>query len=354
MPRRSGRATGWKVAVIVLALFLGISLLLNLGSLVGSMLNAPAGAAGRSSIPLEEITLENNDSHHKVLVVPVEGMIAESSFGGGVDMVRHIKDQLDLAAKDRRVRAVILKVNSPGGEVLASDNINRAIEGFQNETGKPVVAVMGSLAASGGYYVSAPCRWIVANELTITGSIGVIMQSFNYRGLMDKVGLRVEVFKSGKFKDMLSGTKKETEVTAEERQMVQGMVDETFARFKEVVATGRQAAHEANQSNSGDQGRALVENWTEYADGRILSGREAYERGFVDELGSFQTAVERALALTGIDSANVVQYQPIFSLGSLFRLMGESRAATVKVDWGLEPPRLQAGLLYFLSPTYVQ
>jgi hypothetical protein len=74
----------------------------------------------------------------------------------------------------------------------------------------------------------------------------------------------------------------------------------------------------------------------------------------VDELGSFQTAVERAMALSGIDSANVVQYQPIFSLGSLFRLMGESRFKTVKVDWGVEPPRLQAGLLYFLSPTYVQ
>src|SRR4029450_5729008 len=114
-----------------------------------------------------------------------------------------VEEQFRRAAEDKRVKAVILKVNSPGGEVLASDDIYNIIEKFQNKTQKPVVAAMGSLAASGGYYVSAPCQWIVANEMTITGSIGVILHSFNYRGLMDKVGLRPVVYKSGKLKDML-------------------------------------------------------------------------------------------------------------------------------------------------------
>src|SRR5213075_3399635 len=104
---------------------------------------------------------------------------------------------------------------------------------------KPVVASMGNLAASGWYYVSAPCQWIVANELTITGSIGVIMHSWNYRGLMNKVGLRPQTYKSGKFKDMLSGEREPEEVPPEERKMVQKLIDDTYGKFKEGVAEDR-------------------------------------------------------------------------------------------------------------------
>ena len=123
-------------------------------------------------------------------MVDVDGIITSRAIDqGGYSMVDVIKAQLKRAEEDDRVKAVILKVDSPGGEVLASDEISRAIAEFQTKPhGKPVVCSMGSLAASGGYYVSAPCRWIVANELTITGSIGVIMSTWNYRGLMDKVG----------------------------------------------------------------------------------------------------------------------------------------------------------------------
>jgi protease-4 len=206
---------------------------------------------------------------------------------------------------------------------------------------------MGGLAASGGYYVSVPCRWIVANELTITGSIGVIMHSYNYRGLLNKVGVRPEVFKSGKFKDMLSGEKPEEEILPEERQMIQALIDETFDKFKKVVAAGRELANEVN----GDDGRKLVENWREYADGRVFSGKQAYEYGFVDELGNFDTAVERARALAGIRDANLVQYQQPFSLGNLFRVFGQSESRAVKLDLGLQLPNLQVGRLYFLSPT---
>jgi len=230
---------------------------------------------------------------------------------------------------------------------LASDEIYRAIADFEKNYKKPVVASMGGLAASGGYYVSAPCRWIVANELTITGSIGVIMHSYNYRGLLNKVGVRPEVFKSGKFKDMLSGEKDEEDILPEEKQMVQSLIDETFERFKKVVAEGRE---NASEQNSG-AGRHLADNWKDYADGRVLSGKQAYELGFVDELGNFDTAVERARQLARIKDANLVQYQRPFDLGNLFRLFGESESRAVKIDLGMQLPNLQVGRLYFLSPT---
>jgi hypothetical protein len=132
---------------------------------------------------LEEVALSSTNSDNKIAVIEVDGVISSGEIDrSGVDMVQYIKDQLKMAERDTDVKAVILKVNSPGGEVLASDDINKAITKFQDQTHRPVVASMGTLAASGGYYISVPCRWIVANELTITGSIGVIMHGYNYRG----------------------------------------------------------------------------------------------------------------------------------------------------------------------------
>ena len=160
------------------------------------------------------------------------------------------EEQLDRAAEDKHVKAVLLRVDSPGGEVLASDEIYRAIHEFQDKTGRPVVAQMGSLAASGGYYVSAPCRWIVANELSLTGSIGVIMSGMNFRGLMDKVGIQPQVYKSGKFKDMMSSTRRPEDIPAGEREMVQGLIDETYATFKGVVRKGRAASRAARTTTS--------------------------------------------------------------------------------------------------------
>jgi len=146
---------------------------------------------------------------------------------------------------------------------------------------------------------------------------------------------------------MLSGEKTEEEILPEERKMLQDLIDETFSRFKQVVREGREAARENNQS----EGRELAGNWEEFADGRILSGKQAYAQGFVDELGNFDTAVDRARKLAGIRSANLIRYQRPFDLGNLFRLFGETESRTVKVDLGVELPKLQVGRLYFLSPS---
>jgi protease-4 len=341
--RKGGR--GWMILAIVMGVFLMVSLAGNFQRLLnGIVLRSRTVKADRW---LQEVTLENNRSRNKIAVIDVSGIIFGEATGRGRSMVDLISDQLDLAGEDDAVKGVILRVDSPGGEVLASDEIYRAISRFQDEHKKPVVASMGGVAASGGYYVSAPCRWIVANELTITGSIGVIMHSYNYRGLMNKVGVRPEVFKSGRFKDMLSGEKAEEEVLPEERKMVQELVDETFVRFKSVVKEGREFAEGLN----GSEGRKLIENWEDLADGRVLSGKQAYEYGFVDELGNFETAVDRVHKFTHISNANLVSYQQPFDLGSLFRLFGSTESRTLKIDLGLEFPKVQAGRLYYLSPT---
>lgn len=359
-PRNPKTGRGWKITAIILALVLFFLLLSQfIGLFFGSVLSAD-GLGGSSR--LQETTIENNRSGNKIAVIPIEGVIMSASLGGGgYGMVELVEDQLKLAGKDEQVKAVLLKVNSPGGEVLASDDIYNAIVRFQNDYKKPVVASMGSLAASGGYYVSAPCRWIVANELTITGSIGVIMHTYNYRGLMNKIGLRPMIYKSGRFKDMLSGEKdleqlSPTERAAfeEEEAMVRKMITETFAKFRSIVAEGRQDSNRRNSTTaSGPAGRPLSGQWTNYADGRILSGKEAHEHGFVDELGGWRVAVGRAKKLAGIDDADLVTYQMPFNLGSLFGMLGKSEARSIKVDLGFDLPKLDAGL-YYLAPTFLR
>lgn len=339
------------IVAIILFLLLGLSVLFNIGSLFSNVVHVQALQVHRFAGPrLEETVLEDNDAHSKIAVLDIEGIISSRQIDqSGYNMVDVIKAQLKRADNDDKVKAVILKVDSPGGEVLASDDISRAIAEFQKDSGKPVIASMGSLAASGGYYVSAPCQWIVANELTITGSIGVIMSTWNYRGLMDKVGLKPFTFKSGKFKDMLSGSREPDEITPEEKEMVQRLINETYEKFKHVVKTGRQNAQDANEN----EGKPLARDWEDYADGRVLSGKEAHQLGFVDELGDFDTAVERAKKLGSIGRANLIEYRVRYDLSDIFRMFGKSDAHGVKVDLGVEFPKLEAGRLYFLSPTYL-
>jgi protease IV len=354
-PPKPRRGRGWMIFAIILLVLLLISLFGNFAQLVSQALTFKGGLGNGISREvgpnLDECLIKDNDASSKIAVVTVDGIISGQTVDqAGNNMVDVIKAQLDRAKRDRRVKAVILKVDSPGGEVMASDQIYRAIKDFQKDSGKSVVCSMGSLAASGGYYISSPCRWIVANDLTITGSIGVILHTWNYRGLMDKIGIWPDTFKSGKFKDMLSGERETNEIPAEERVMVQGLIDDTYQKFKDVVAAGRDAAHARNKQ----EGRTLALDWTNYADGRVLSGTQAYKLGFVDEIGDFQDAVDRAKQIAGIRNANLIEYRERYDLSNFLRLLGQSELShSVKLDLGLEMPRLQAGELYFLSPTFI-
>lgn len=339
------------VAILAILLLVVISLVDLLAIPLGS-----GFAVGTGSGPfMEEATVEASDSPNKIAVIDVSGMISSYDSGDGMSIVTTVKRKLKRAADDDAVKAVILRVDSPGGEVLASDDIAEEVKRFQAKHNKPVIASMGSLAASGGYYVSAPCRWIVAHPLTITGSIGVIMQGFNYRDLMDKVGVRPDTYKSGAHKDMLSGMRTPDEIPAEERAMIQSLIGETYGRFKDVVKNGRETARKMNQLHGfEEESRELVEGWEKLADGRVFSGRTAYENGYVDELGGFETAVKRAKDLVGISDARVVSYQVPFDFGNIFRMLGAGPDRSIKVDLGINFTGVKAGYLYFLSPTFLR
>jgi len=356
-PRKS---RGWMVTAIVLAVLLAFAGLVILGQLAlhSFSFNHNFKSAGARDVgpKLEECLLEDNDSPNKIAVITVDGVISGHEFDdSGNNAVDVIRAQLDRASEDKHVKAVILKVDSPGGEVLASDEIYRAICDFQMDDpddhgkpgrkGKPVICSMGSLAASGGYYISSGCRWIVANELTITGSIGVIMHGWNYRGLMDKVGVAPMTFKSGKFKDMLSGERELSEIPPEERAMVQGLIDETYGKFTNVVAEGRSAAHALNKK----EGAPLADDWMNYADGRVVSGSQALDLGLVDELGNFDDTVDRTMTITHLKSANLIEYRERYNLSNLLSMFGQSsKSHDIKLDLGVEAPKLQTGLMYFL------
>ena len=367
-PAKPRKSRGWMIFAIILLVLLFISLFGNFTQFIshafgsgfsrGSFRTSMAREVGPR---LEECLLKDNDARSKIAVVTVDGIITDNARNqAGNSMVDVIKAQLDRAKDDDRVKAVILKVDSPGGEVMASDEISKAIADFQKDDpvepgkpgkrGKPVVCSMGSLAASGGYYISVPSRWIVANDLTITGSIGVLLHTWNYRGLMDKVGLAPVTYKSGKFKDMLSGERSTNEIPAEERLMVQSLIDETYAKFTNVVCVGRSQAHKQNQK----EGKALVTDWGKYADGRVLSGSEAFKYGFVDELGNFDDAVKTTKKIAGITRANLIEYRERYDISEFLHLFGQNDSAhNIKLDLGVEMPKLQAGQLYFLSPNFV-
>ncbi len=351
-PSKPRKSRGWMVFAIILLVLLFISLFGNLTQFVSRMLTFNNSYGFRPTMArdispkLEECLLKDNDARNKIAVVEVDGIISgQTADPAGNSMVDVIKAQFNRAKEDSRVKAVILKVDSPGGEVMASDQINRAIGDFQDKSGKPVICSMGSLAASGGYYISVPCRWIEADQLTLTGSIGVIMEGYNYRGLMDKIGLAPVVYKSGKYKDMLSGTRETNEIPAGEQAMVQGLIDETYATFTNVVYAGRTQAHQKN----GNEGKALASNWTSFVDGRVLSGKQALDLGFVDQLGDFDDAVKAAKKISGIGSANLIEYRERYDLSNFLSMFGQSsQAHDIKLDMGLNIPKLQAGALYFL------
>jgi protease-4 len=355
------KSRGWMIFAIILLVLLVISLFGNLTQLVfrafSSGLSSSLHSGFRTTTSrdvgprLDECVLEDNASPRKIAVVTVDGIITDHTVDrSGNNMVDVIKAQLDRAKEDKRVLAVILKVDSPGGEVMASDEINKVIAKFQDDSGKPVVCSMGSLAASGGYYISVPCRWLVANELTITGSIGVIMHGWNYRGLMDKVGIAPMTYKSGKFKDMFSGERSTNEIPVEEHAMVQALIDETYGRFTNVVCSGRTQAYQKNNK----EGNALAPNWNSFVDGRVLSGSEALKHGFVDELGDFDKAVERAKKIAKVSNANLIEYRERYDISDFFSMFGQSGSAhDIKLDLGVDMPKLEAGQLYFLSYTLV-
>ena len=201
---------------------------------------------------------------------------------------------------------------------------------------KPVVVYMESLAASGGYYVSCGGKYLMANETTITGSIGVIIQTLNYQQLFDKIGLAAVIFKSGKFKDMLNGARP---ITEEERVYIQSFVMKTYDKFLGIVAKERNLPADGLRNG--------------IADGRILSGSDALHFKLIDGLGQIEDAYAKAKELGHAPDAKIVKYGPPFSLGRVFRMLTKSGDTKIELTLpGQLTPRLESGRAYFLPGFY--
>lgn len=229
-------------------------------------------------ISLSLVILQKNvPMGDKVALIRVEGPIVDSK-----DTVDQIKDFV----KDPSTKAIVLRVDSPGGAVAPSQEIYEEVR--KAITKKKIVVSMGSVAASGGYYIAAPASRIFANPGTLTGSIGVIMEIPNFQGLMNKLGIKTEVVKAGRHKDIASifrGIKKE------DREILQGVLDNVHDQFITAVADGR---------------KMLREDVNKIADGRVFTGEQALKAGLVDELGDLEDAVKAAAKLSGIRGEPVV------------------------------------------------
>ena len=270
----------------------------------------------------------------KIVLITMRGIISSSIPGSARDsMVDDLRAALQQAREDDRVKAIVLEIDSPGGEVTASDQIYNAV--VKARAKKPVVVYMDSLAASGGYYVACGGKFLMANDTTITGSIGVIIQTLNYEQLFNKVGLASVVFKSGKFKDMLNGARP---ITPEERELVQSFIMKTYDKFLGIVAKERNLPAD------------LLRNTI--ADGRILSGKDAFDNKLIDGLGQIEDAFAKAKQLGHSPDAKIVKYAPPFSLSSLFRAFGQTSS---KIELQLPRqlvPQLESGRAYFLPSYY--
>ncbi|MCU9614215.1 signal peptide peptidase SppA [Caldibacillus lycopersici] len=258
-----------------------------------------------SDLPFSEEIVEDGDLQRKIVVLELNGTIQDTGdsdalFSAGGYNHQLFMEKLNAIKDDRTVRGLILKVNSPGGGVVESAEIHDKLVEIIEEKQKPVYISMGSMAASGGYYISAPATKIFASPDTITGSLGVIMESYNYAELAEKLGIDTVTIKSGPYKDIMSGSR---EMTAEERAILQEMIDNAYNGFVKVIADGREMTEEAVR---------------QIADGRIYDGRQALEIGLIDEFGYLEDAIAAMKKEEKLNNAMVVKYQDsTLGLGSL-------------------------------------
>lgn len=296
-------------------IFLGVAGAIMFGVLfatgsLGQGSEAPAG-------PWREERVEGSGSH-KVAIINIEGEIvsAGDALARNLAVADDIVSQLRQANQDDAVEAVILRINTSGGSVVASDQILSEIAQLRDND-KPVVAALDEVAASGGYLIATGADRITANPSTITGSIGAIMVLMNVEEAAGKLGIEPVVIKSGRFKDIGSPF---TEMSRQEREMLQDVIDQAHQRFIDFVAEGR------------EMDRSEVED---LADGRIISGADALDSGLVDEIGDLDEAVVAAKDLADLDEARVVEYSRPFSPLDLLGGMGARLGLVDEVERSL-------------------
>jgi len=282
-PRRRRTSILGSLLIVFLLMGLGLSVLLNIGLLLGGGLDS------------EKKVREKHFSHErhgrdKVAIISVDSVILDEDEG-------FVKRQIDQASEDEDVKAVVLRVNSPGGTVTGSDYLYHHLSRLRKERGIPIVVSMGSVAASGGYYVAMAVgdtpQSIFAEPTTWTGSIGVIIPHYDLSTLLkEKLGVEDDSVSSHPLKNMGSFAKPMTE---EERQIYQTLVDQTFERFKGIVRQGR-------PNFAGENG---AEALGKLATGQVFTAEQALEHGLVDKIGFIEEAIDRAIELAGLDQSDV-------------------------------------------------
>ncbi|KAB2334230.1 signal peptide peptidase SppA [Bacillus mesophilum] len=283
-----------------------------------------------ASDPFVEEVIEEGNAMNKIAVLNLNGTIQDTGEAGsllGATGYNHqsFMKKLDFVKEDNSVEGIILRVNTPGGGVVESAEIHDKIVEIQEETEKPVYISMGSMAASGGYYISAPADKIFASAETMTGSLGVIMQGYNFSGLAENLGVDFVTIKSGEYKDIMSSTR---EMTEEERGILQDMIDNSYDGFVKVISEGREMTE------------AEVR---EIADGRIYDGRQALELNLIDGFGYLDDVIQQMEDDYDLGGAQVVQYADNVGFGSLLS-MGVQKFAGPETE--------MAGLVNLLSHTH--
>jgi len=255
-------------------------------------------------------------SEDRIALVRVEGVILDAQATIG---------ELKRFSENPSVKAIVLRIDSPGGGVVPSQEIHDAVKRIRSKNNKAVIASMGSVAASGGYYIAAATDRIVANPGTLTGSIGVIMETANVEGLLQKIGVEGVVIKSGKYKDVGSPLRK---MTDEERGLMQAVMDDVHKQFIEAVAEGRSLELNVAQA---------------LADGRVFTGRQAKDAKLVDELGDLEDAIQLAAEVAGIEGEpKVVEPRRRFSLRELLDSKFSMMFPKLNVDAGVSLKYLMA------------
>ncbi|MHC4619041.1 MAG: signal peptide peptidase SppA [Planctomycetota bacterium] len=283
-----------------------------------------------ASLELEETEIDRDRGwfvEDKIAVIDVDGVMANRQraglLGSGDNPVSLFVEKVDKARRDRDVKAVVLRLNSPGGTVAASDIMYHRLQEFKKKSRKPVVACMLDVAASGAYYLACGCDGIVAQPTTITGSIGTIVQTVSFEGTMRKLGIKAVAIKSGNLKDMASPLR---DLSEEERAVLQGIITEFYEQFVQVVDKGRKGLAE-------EKVRGL-------ADGRVYTAQEALDNGLIDRLGYPADGIAWAKKLAGVRRARVVIYhRPVGYKPNVYSLdkgTGGGVAALINVelpDW---------------------
>jgi protease-4 len=288
---------------------------------------------GADEYPNLEKTWSYGSGETTVVRIPVYGILTRSlstgMLGSMKDPVGEVLACIQDATQDENVKAIILEVDSPGGEVTASDVIYKALLDFKkSRKGRKVVALFGDVACSGALYIAMAADYIVVQPTSITGSIGVLISTMNLKGLGDMLGIKDVTVKSGANKDMLNPLK---DVSPAELALVQAVVDDMFARFVTIVSEGRHLP---------------VPQVKAIADGRILTAQQALDAKLVDELGYWDDAVKKTAELVGVQSVKVYKYEHPVSLLDLFTAQASQKSGALQSLMEPKPPRM----MYLWNP----